>query len=207
VTRTRLIGGAVAICAVLASAAAAAPEQVTITARPSIVRWGTPVTLIGSVANGRAEEVVTIEANDCGPSSQTFRGVASTRTEDGGRWSFQYSPLVNTTLRAVWRDDASAPITVQQRPSVLLRQLAASRFSVAAWGKGGASFWRKRILFQRFDRRLGTWATVKQVVLTESSGYTTFRARVPKAGLVRAVIPRSQTRPCYLAGYSPLLRT
>lgn len=191
----------------IASTAAAAPEQVTITSRPSIVRWGTPVTLLGSVANGNSEEVVTIQANDCGPSSQLFRSVASTRTEDGGRWSFEYSPLVNTTLRAVWKEHVSATITVRQRPSVLLRRLSASRFNVAAWGRGGASFWKKLVLFQRFDRRLGTWATVKQVVLTESSGYTTFRASVPKRSLVRAVIPRSQVRPCYLAGYSPLVRT
>lgn len=68
-------------------------------------------------------------------------------------------------------------------------------------------FWRKRVLFQRFDRRLGTWATVRRVVLTEYTGYTAFTASVPKGCLVRVVLPLSQARPCYLAGYSPLLRT
>ena len=68
-------------------------------------------------------------------------------------------------------------------------------------------FWRKRVLFQRLDRRLGTWATVKKVVLTRSTGGVTFRAPVPKGSLVRAVLPLSEARPCYLAGYSPLLRT
>jgi hypothetical protein len=34
-----------------------------------------------------------------------------------------------------------------------------------------------------------------------------FRPRVPKGTLIRAVLPLSQARPCYLAGYGPLMRT
>jgi hypothetical protein len=34
-----------------------------------------------------------------------------------------------------------------------------------------------------------------------------FRASIPRRTLIRAVFPRSQARPCYLAGYSNLLRT
>jgi uncharacterized protein len=65
----------------------------------------------------------------------------------------------------------------------------------------------KAALFQRFDRRLGTWTTLRRVVLTEYNGYTEFRASVPRGALIRAVFPLSQARPCYLAGYSPLFRT
>jgi hypothetical protein len=200
-----LLAVAAALAAV-APSAVAVPEQVTIAARPSIGGWGRPLTLFGSVDARKAEEIVTIQAKDCG--QQSFRNVYSARTEDGGDWSTQFSTLINTTLRAVWNDRASAPITVRARPGVLLRRRSARRFDLAVQAhSGGAMFWRKRALFQRFDRRLGTWTTLRRVVLTEYNGYTEFRASVPRGALVRAVFPLSQARPCHLAGYSPLLRT
>jgi hypothetical protein len=204
---TRPLAVAAVVVAVLTSTAAAAPEQVTIEARPTVVRWGFPVTLSGVVDSRNAGEVVTIQANDCGPSSQFFRELDTTRTREGGTWSHQLSPLINTTLRAVWNGNTSAPVVVRQRPFVMLRQKSRGRFVVSAWGKAGSSFWRKRLLFQRFDRRVGTWATVKRVVMTEYTGPTTFRASVPRRSRVRVVLPRSQARPCYLAGYSNLVQT
>jgi hypothetical protein len=202
----RLLAAAAPVVAALASPAAAVTEQVTIAARPSIGGWGRPITLFGSVDARKADEVVTIQVKDCG--QQSFRNVSSARTEEGGDWSTQFSTLINTSLRAVWNDRASAPITVRARPGVLLRRRSARRFDLAVQAhSGGAMFWRKRALFQRFDRRLGTWATIRRVVLTEYNGYTEFTASVPKGALVRAVFPLSQARPCYLAGYSPLVRT
>jgi hypothetical protein len=201
----RLAASAAMVVVALSSSAAAAPEQVTIAARPSIAGWGQRITLFGSVDSPRADEIVTIQARDC--RQQFFRDYASARTRDGGAWTTETFTAINTTLRAVWNGRASPEISVRKRPGVILRQRSPRRFSVAAQGYGGALFWRKRLLFQRFDRRLGTWSTVKRVVLTESSGYTTFGATVPKGSLVRAVLPLSQARPCYLAGYSPLLRT
>jgi hypothetical protein len=203
---TRLLAAGAVAVAVLAPTAAATPEQVTIDARPSVAGWGQPVALSGSVDTRRAEEVVTIQAKDC--RQQFFRDVDWARTHEGGGWSTDYYPGISTTLRAQWNGRASAEITVRQRPSVQLRRLSARRFAVRAWGFGGAHiFWRKRVLFQRFDRRLGSWETVKNVVLTESSGPTSFSASVPRGALVRTLLPRSQARPCYLAGYSGLFRT
>jgi hypothetical protein len=202
----RLIAGTGVVSAAVASAAAAAPEQVTIAAQPTVARWLQQVTLFGSVESRRADEIVTIEAKDCG--QQAFRELKSARTREGGGWSTEFSTLINTTLRAVWNGRASEQITIRARPGVLLRQHAPRRFRVSVQAhSGGAMFWRKRVLLQRLDRRLGAWATVKQIVLRESNGAATFRASVPKGSLVRAVIRLSQTRPCYLAGYSPLLRT
>jgi hypothetical protein len=72
------------------------------------------------------------------------------------------------------------------------------------------------VLIQRFQRRLGGWKLVRTVVLTESGGhpgsgeavsFAEFRARIPSGSLLRAVLPRSAARPCYLAGYSKLLQT
>jgi hypothetical protein len=51
---------------------------------------------------------------------------------------------------------------------------------------------------------------MRSVVLTKSgyggSASATFRAAVPKGTLIQAVLPRSQAPPCYLAGYSNLVR-
>lgn len=201
----RLTAAAACVVAAIASTAAAAPEQVTIEVRPAVARWGQTVTAFGSVDSRRADEIVTIQAKDC--RQQFFRDYASARTGEGGGWSTQFSTAISTTLRAVWNGRTSPEISVRKRAGVTLRRRSPRRFSVVAWGYGGATFWRKRLLLQRFDRRLGTWATVRQVVLTESSGWTTFTASLPKGTIVRAVVPLAQARPCYLAGYSNQVRT
>jgi hypothetical protein len=182
-----------------------APERVTLFARPTISGLGEPVRLFASVDNGKAGEVVGIQAKDCG--QQFFRGVRGGTTGPGGTWTDLYYPSVNTTLRAVWKGAASAPVTIRKRAGVFLRQRSAKTFSVVAGIGAGTYFERKRVLFQRFDRRLGTWTTVRQVVLTElSSRGTRVAASLPKGTPVRGVIPLSQARPCYAAGYSPVLR-
>lgn len=199
--------------AAAATPTAAAPDAVTIFARPSIAR-DVPVTLFGSVDSGKAGEVVDIQAKDCG--QQAFRGVAGATTGEGGGWSMEYVPLITTTLRAVWAGRESAPITIRQRARVAFSRPpgwpgAAKAFRVSVVAK--AQFWRKRVLIQRFDRRLGTWTTVRPVVLTETAAagqfvrsWTEFTASFPKGTLLRAVFPLAQARPCYLAGYSSLLR-
>jgi hypothetical protein len=187
-------------------------ERVTIAARPSILRSGQPVTVFGAVDNRRADELVRIQAKDCG--QRFFRDVSSATTGDGGAWSAVVHLGISATLRAVWEETASTQVTVQQRPVLVLRREFGRRFQVDVSGK--TSFWRKRVRVERLDRRLGGWATVKSVALGDSgaspgdpypSSEAEFTASIPKGTLLRAVLPRSQARPCYLAGYSNLLRT
>ena len=112
-------------------------------------------------------------------------------------------------------DGRSPEVAVRQRVFVLLRPRGPfGRYWVAISAK--APFWRKHILFQRFARRTGSWQTLRKVVLTESGGHegsgeavssATFTARLPKGTLVRAFVPESQARPCYLPGASGQLRT
>jgi len=185
---------------------ASSQTGVTISARPNVSGLGETVWLSGSVGNGRPGELVDVEAKDC--QQGFFRGIAGATTTDGGAWRTNIFPTINTSLRAVWKGNASAPVAVQKRATVLLRQRSAKRFSVSAWGGNSTTpFWRKRVLFQRFDRRVGSWKTVKQVVLTTSSrSGTEFTASVPKGTLVRAVIPLSQAQPCWVAGTSRTFR-
>lgn len=186
-----------------------AAERVTLFARP-IAGADQAVSLFGSVDNGRQGETVTIQARDCG--QKFFRAVAGATTRDGGGWSTEYFAGISTTLRAVWNEAASAELRLPQRVMVRLRRLRAGEFEVSVVAK--SPFWRKRALFQRFDSRLGTWKTVKSVVLTQSGAAGNFAASsakfsssLPRGVLVRAFIPLAQARPCYLAGASRLLRT
>ena len=189
-----------------------ASQQVTLAARPSVVRWGTPVRLFGSIASGRSDEAVTIEIKECGVPSTFFRESIGTHTHDGGTWSVETGMRTTTTFRARSGGYTSAEVTVRQRPYVQVSHRGGRRFDVFV--RALSSFWRKQVLIQRYDRRLGTWLKVRSVVLTETAGSgitavtsASFRASIPRRTLVRAVFPRTQARPCYLAGYSNLLRT
>ena len=188
-------------------------ERVTITARPTVVGYAGMSELFGSVDSRKEGEEVTIQAKDCG--KDFFRVVAGTTTRDGGGWSTNYYPSITTSVRALWNDVASRQVMIRQRaPIRLSKTRSAGRYAVTIVGK--KTFWRKRASIERFDRRLGTWSTLRSVVLTESGGtgggggfvYSSaeFTARVPKGTQLRAVFPLSQARPCYLAGTSLPIR-
>jgi hypothetical protein len=188
-------------------------ERVTILARPTVATGSATVELFGSVDSNKEGEEVTIQAKDCG--KNFFRVVAGATTREGGGWSTNYFPSITTSVRALWNDVASRQVTIRQRaPIRLSKTRSASGYEVSIVGK--KSFWRKRASIERFDRRLGTWSTLRSVVLTESGGtgggggfvYTSaeFTARVPKGTQLRAVFPFSQARPCYLAGTSLPIR-
>jgi hypothetical protein len=185
-------------------------ERVTIFARPTVLSARTgPVTFFGSIDSDKADEIVAIQAKQCG--HQFFTGVASARTVEGGAWSTIHFPFprITRTFRAVWDDVASAPLTLRQRAFVVLRSVSAGRFEVSVGPR--RQFWRKRVQIQRFDRRLGTWTTVKSVVLAKQDLYPSasarFSAAVPSGTRLRAVFPTSQARPCFLGGTSEVLRT
>jgi hypothetical protein len=197
-----------------------AAERVTIFARPAIAD-GRPgfgsVRLFGSVDGARAGDTVAIEAKDCG--SSFFRLVSGTTIEAGGSWSTIYWPGINTTVRAVWNDVSSPQVSIRARVTVSLQKKRDGKTLRVGVG-AKRSFWRKRVEIQRRDRRLGTWKRVRMVTVTETYGgsgsgpavgrsytYEDFRLAVPRGTILRAVMPRSQVKPCYLAGTSNTLRT
>jgi hypothetical protein len=188
---------------------AAAP--VTIFAQPTIVPARDPWTTVsGSVESAKAGEAITIQVKDCG--SDVFRTVHGATTQQGGGWSTTYSPGISTVLRAVWDGKASNQVSVRQRPWVSLRRLSRGPWQVTAGStpRGGmpggvqASFWGRRVLVQRLDRRLGVWRPVKRVVLRSDGAE--FKLALPRGTTIRAVLPLSEAKPCYLEGVSFTVR-
>ncbi|MGH3132331.1 MAG: hypothetical protein ACRDNY_01060, partial [Gaiellaceae bacterium] len=113
----------------------------------------------------------------------------------------------------VWKGARSSPIALQQAPLLRLVRKSAREFEIGVGSQG--HMWRKRVTIQR--RAGGAWTAVKGVLLTDTayapglgSGTWTeaeFRAQVPRGSVLRAVLPLSQARPCYLAGVSNTVRT
>ena len=219
--RAVIVGAAVA--GVLASMAPAASDQMTLprsvaassdltlAVQPTVIRSTSDrMTIFGSVSGGEAGKKVTIQFKACGLQPIQFRDAFETTTRAGGGFSLEelrpFNLGVSGVYRAVSGGEVSAEIRVQQRVAVYMRPLSRGRFQV--WVGGKVSFWRRFVLLQRFERRRGVWITMRRVVLTEDYGRTApFRLSVPKGTQLRAIMPLSQARPCYLAGYGPIFRT
>ena len=183
-----------------------AAEPVTLAARETEMRrTQTFVNLFGSVASDKAEETVQIQGKECGPHAPSYRTWGlPVYTREGGGWSATAHILATTSYRAVWRGNVSPAVTVWARPWVTLRRQSTRRWEVRV--SGYANFWRKRVQIQTQDPRVGRWTTVRTVVLNSSS-QVNFRMTLPRGKLLRAVLPLAQARPCYLAGFSRILRT
>ena len=219
-TRPLVAGAAAAVIASTAAAAsdqmtlpggAAASSDLTLVVQPTIIRSTSDrMAIFGSVSGGDAGKKVTIQFKACGLQPIQFRDAFETTTQAGGGYSLEelrpFNLGVSGVYRAVSGGEVSAEIRVRQRVAVYMRPLSGGRFQV--WVGGKVSFWRRFVLLQRFERRRGVWITTRRVVLTEDYGRTApFRPRVPRGTQLRAVMPLSQARPCYLAGYGPIFRT
>ena len=183
----------------------------TITAYPPDLLRDQRLELYGSIPSERPQQVVRLEARDCGQS--LYRQVAVVETTAGGRWSWPFFyPGITASIRARWQDRTSAPVRVRDRVYVQLRQVGARAFSASVRAK--MSLEGKRVLLQRFDPARG-WTAIRSAILTRSgaapgSGYVyssaRFVAKPPPGSLVRAFLTGTQARPCYLAGRSNMLR-
>jgi hypothetical protein len=181
-----------------------AAGRVTIAVRPAIgSRLTSQVTVFGTIDSGGAGESVTVQAKEC--DNSFFRVFAGASTEAGGTWSTLIFPNITMTLRAVWNGETSNEVTFRRRAWIQLYRLAgsATRFRMYV----GPRFAGKSVSIQRFDQRLGRWESIRRVPAHGTSEGTRFTLRTPKGTRIRAVLPTSQARPCYLSGTSPVIRT
>jgi hypothetical protein len=201
---------AVALAAALGLALGGSSPEVTLSAQPLIIRADARVTLVGQISSGAANEYVAVQGKECGVPGTGFRSVAGALTTAGGAWSAQPQYLQSTTkLRAAWKSYRSPVVTVQVRAGVDLSERSGHRWHVGVGGIG--RFDGKRLFVQRFDTGSRTWRRVTTVVVETSSygGYAEkndVRLHVPKGTTLRAVLPLAEAKPCYLAGYSALVR-
>jgi hypothetical protein len=189
-----------------------AAETISMSARPTVARANERVTATGVVGSGRADQLVTVQSRPC--DQTTWRDVAETSTDANGGWTIDFSPGINGLFRATSAGAESEPVKLQTRPSVSLGQRPPGKFFVNV--NAQRPFWHAKVMLQRFDAKKRVWIDVRRVLLTETgappgvpwiwSGSDKVRVDVPKRTTMRAVLPLAQTRPCYLAGYSNLLR-
>jgi hypothetical protein len=199
-----------------ALAAAAVPVAVgatvpPITAEPGVIGWAKASQIAGSFVGAQHDDPIEIQERRCG--SAAFTRLFDVPSDPQGGWHVFVSPPITTTYRARFRGEFSGTTTVRVRPNVTIRELSRGRFLVTTLAF--KQFWRRTGVFERFQRSTGRWLRVKTFVFSES-GPTTgvssvtngrFRSRLPRRTLVRALLPSSQVRPCYVAGVSNMLQT
>jgi hypothetical protein len=205
---------ATALAATTVAPALAGSTEVGIGVRSSILRWGQTASLYGSIPSAKPEEKVVIEVKECGQPTPDFRPVSWAYTQAGGEWSTDLAARASSHYRAVWGDQRSEVVRIQQRPYVNVFIRPGNRGEVGV--QAIYPFWGKRVSIQVFDKRARVWKQVQSVKLTEQGGggpagyiWTAgkFRPKVPKHAQMRAVLSLAQAKPCYLAGYSGIVQT
>lgn len=189
-----------------------AAETISMTARPTIVKGNEPVTVTGGVGSGRADQLVTLQSKPC--DQTTWRDLVETTTQAGGGFTIDFRPGISGLYRATSGGAESDPVKLQTRPSVSLIQRPPGRFSVNI--NAQRPFWGRKVSLQRFDPKKRVWIELRKILMTEQgappgvpwvwTGSDKVRIDMPKGTTLRAVLPLSATRPCYLAGYSNMLR-
>lgn len=200
---------AAAAALVVIAIASGAPTQarMTITARPTVLDWAESAQLFGVARGAGPESVVTVEVKECG--SSTFHEYAEAHVNAGGGWTMDVANGVASVFRAAWRGARSSEVPIRQGASV---SLARSRAGFVVSVISRRSLWRKRVEIQH--RRGGAWRTVRAVRLTESVRSTgnvsvseaRLRLSVPRGALLRARLPGSEARPCYVESVSRTVR-
>ena len=179
-------------------------KSVTISASKPIVVYGHTVTLSGKVTPPATNQKVDVLAQPFGLSTMT--ALSSTSTTNGGQWTLDVKPTIETAYQARFNDVTSSTVTVKVRPALTLtlvsKQGRIGTFTVTALG--ARAFAGKFVNVQRVTT-LGT-RNLKKVTLNAESK-ATFKVRLTKKAIrMRAVMPTSQAAPGYIAGFSNILR-
>lgn len=189
-----------------AAVAVAAATPPTLSADPLITSY---TALFGTVPGAGANQEVLIEAKECDAPSYVL--VERTRTSASGAYRVERTVALRTSFRARARGAVSAAVTVQTRPGVRFEHEGGRRYNV--WIIAYRFFDGRRGRLERFDSARQRWVLVRRVTIRRQSNPGSyaqtgarFTAPARRGWLMRFVLPRDQARPCYLAGYSPLIR-
>jgi len=178
--------------------------SVTMNASVSSVVFGGFVHLLGTVANGRAGDRVTVLSKRY--NETTFSGIGAITTGTGGAWSFPTQPSARTTYEAAADNGMSSPLVVSVGPAVYLTVNRGGSLSTRV--VGASSFASHVLQLQRLSN--GLWVTWKHVLLN-GSAQARFSTSLPKGrttirmAIGPFVVGIDQAAPGYLAGYSRAL--
>ena len=193
-----------------AAAAATLATTLTLTAAPTSVAYGKPVTLNGVLSTHKANQNVKVDATECG--STTSKTVGTVKTNATGAYTMAVTPTVNTTYQATQKNTKSPTVAVTVAPAVKLVRVKRGSYTVSV--TSARDLKGKAVLFQRYSRLKKRWVQVKRVLLTTTTAGTKptmvssagFNAKAPKRARVRAVLSKAQAAPCYVAAISNSLR-
>jgi hypothetical protein len=180
---------------------------VTVDATPRVAdRTSFVITVFGRVSGAPGDDHVRIEARECGLSPY-FHGVGGADPDPDGSWSAQVVPWTRTTYRAKWKNGTSEEVVVRYAPRVTLGWTGAGKLQIFVGTQ--RTIPGRVVVLERFSLSSGSWAKVRTVKLNKirtGELQRRLRVNVPKGTLLRAVLPESQTGPCYDPGVSNTLR-
>ena len=201
-----LVGAAIGGTAIAGTLA----DSVTLQPRSTVLTTGQfNVPVAGAISSGAEGEYVAVKGKECGIPGAFFRGIAGATTTVGGQYEASVLIRTKTTLRAEWKQAQSPTVVVTPRADIRLTK-EEDGFHIAVTSETH-SVDGKRATVERFTST--GWKKLQTVVLKAQPGYLQYAEKkklhfkVPKGTTIRAVLPRSQAGPCYLAGYSKLVRT
>jgi plastocyanin len=184
---------------------APAAASVTLNASKSSLIFGGEVVLSGAISTKVSGQPVTLVVRPFGGNVE--RVELTTGTD--GVWRYEAQPRIQTVYSVEYRRFASPSATVNVRPRIGLRRVAANRFAVTV--VAGKSFAGRVAYIARWAPRSRRWVTVKRFVLVRSASSSTVsvatvRARIARKTKVRAFLSQAQVQPGYVAGYSNFIR-
>lgn len=190
---------------------AVAPASLSLTAKPVLVIYGSPVLLAGKLSTQQTGQNVDVLAQQCGAPSATK--TATVQTTTGGVYSATVKPLMNTAYTTKFKAVASSVVTVRVRPRLRLVRVAPHRYTLRVFG--ATSFAGKYASFQRYNSTLRRWVAVRTVLLkANSTGVAptvitagSFRSSVPGGLRVRVTLGQAQVGSCYAPGLSNTIRS
>lgn len=190
---------------------AVAPASLSLTAKPVLVIYGSPVLLAGKLSTQQTGQNVDVLAQQCGAPSATK--TATVQTTTGGVYSATVKPLMNTAYTTKFKAVASSVVTVRVRPRLRLARVAPHRYTLRVFG--ATSFAGKYASFQRYNSTLRRWVAVRTVLLkANSTGVAptvitagSFRSSVPGGLRVRVTLGQAQVGSCYAPGLSNTIRS
>jgi hypothetical protein len=208
----KTLAAVVLLGAVLAATAGAAPPVVmTLTATPTSVAYGGPVTLGGQLATKKANQQISIYATECGSTRETK--VTTVRTVANGMFSVAVKPALGTSYSGKYKNGLSPVVKTTVAPVLTLTRV--KRGSFTAKVTAGQSLTGKFVLFQRYKKLRKRWVQVKRLPLGAAVPGPTkptmvssvsFKAKLVRGTRVRMMISTAQAGPCYLAALSKSIR-